>query len=205
MTTPPPAAERELREALLRAAEEEVAEHGSASVSLRAVARRAGVSHAAPAYHFVDKAGLLTALAIRGYQRLAASMREAIATGDGQAPARELQAAGLGYVRFALAHPGLFDVMWRSSVLHRDDPELEQHADAAFDVLLEAIGAAQARGWAAGRDATHLALVAWSWVHGFATLWLAGPLCELAEGGSVEDLAAATGGLLIEALAGAGP
>ncbi|WP_370323804.1 TetR/AcrR family transcriptional regulator [Euzebya sp.] len=203
--TDPPASDG-ARAALLAAAEAEVAEGGSAAVSLRAIARRAGVSHAAPAYHFGDKAGVLTALATEGFRRLTAAMRDAIADSDAPTPAREVQAAGMGYLRFALDNPALFDVMWRPSSLHRDDPDLRARGDDAYAILVDAIAAAQARGWGDGRDADLLAVLMWSWIHGMATLLRDGPLAEqgdaqTADTPSAEELARAVGRILIDALA----
>lgn len=185
---------------LLAAAEAEVAQRGSAAVSLRAIARRAGVSHAAPAYHFGDKAGVLTALAVEGFRRLTAAMQTAIETWESSTPAREVQAAGMGYLRFALDNPALFDVMWRPSSLHRDDPGLREHGDRAFNVLGDAITAAQARGWGRGHDAQLLAVLMWSWIHGMAVLLRDGPLGENLDATSAEDLARAVGSILIDAL-----
>ena len=108
------AAERErpyhhgdLRRALLAAAVEMIAEAGPAALSLRALARRTGVSHAAPAHHFGDKAGLLTAVAAEGYRLLAAALRDAYErTGS-------FLEVGVAYVRFALEHQPYFEVMFR--------------------------------------------------------------------------------------------
>lgn len=197
---PPLRYDGDLRAVLLAAAEAEVAERGSAAVSLRAIARRAGVSHAAPAYHFQDKAGVLTALATEGFRRLTESMRAAIADSAARTPAREVEAAGMGYLRFALAHRALFDVMWRPSSLHGDDQLLREHGDAAFQVLVGAIAAAQDRGWGAEHDGALLSLLAWSWVHGFAVLWLDGPLGDQGDDDAAEDMARAMGRILVRAL-----
>ena len=107
-----------LRPALLDAALEAIGEVGPTALSMRDVARRAGVSHAASAHHFGDKAGLLTALAAQGYDLLADELAAAWA-----ATGRFLE-VGVAYVRFAVAHPAHFAVMFRPELLHLDDPAL---------------------------------------------------------------------------------
>jgi len=121
----------DLRAALLTAAEAELDACGVEGFSLRKVARRAGVSHAAPAHHFGDTNGLLTALAAQGYMRL-------IALQDARAqamPDRPLLASGLGYVDFALQHNALFRLVFSSSRPDHTDPHLNTWADRAFGRL----------------------------------------------------------------------
>ena len=106
-----------------------IAEVGPAAVSLRDLARRAGVSHAAPAHHFGDKAGLLTAVAADGFRRLAATLREAYeATGS-------FLEVGVAYVGFAVTHRAHFEVMFRPELYHTDDPELVRARDQARALL----------------------------------------------------------------------
>ena len=109
----PPYHHGDLRAALLAAAEVELAEAGIEAFSLRQVARRAGVSHAAPTHHFGDGQGLLTALAAEGYRRLLATQaaHEARAAPDARA---QLVAAGVGYVDFAMTSPALFRLLFGS-------------------------------------------------------------------------------------------
>lgn len=123
----------DLPRTLLAAAAEVIAESGPAGLSLREVARRAGVSHAAPQHHFGDKAGLLTALAIEGFEHLSAALDDAAEGIDD--PAERLVALGRGYVGAALRHPSHCAVMWRSDLLHDDDPRLVFAAMAAFERL----------------------------------------------------------------------
>ncbi|NYI07124.1 TetR/AcrR family transcriptional regulator [Allostreptomyces psammosilenae] len=156
----------DLRRALLRAAVELIAERGTSAVSLRDLARRAGVSHAAPAHHFGDKAGLFTAIAAEGYRLLATSLTEALATTP-----TDLRELGVRYVRFAIDHPAHFEVMFRTELLRPDDPELRAAQDDSGRALRAGLPerlqhAAPER---AGR-------AAWSLAHGFATLWLTGNL-----------------------------
>ncbi len=102
----------DLRRVLLSTAAEAIAESGPAALSLRELARRAGVSHAAPAHHFGDKAGLLTALATQGFDLLADALRQA---GD------DLLDTGVAYVGFAVRHRAHFDVMFRPELYRADD------------------------------------------------------------------------------------
>lgn len=104
-----------LREALLRAAERILERDGIQGLTLRAAAREAGVSHAAPKNHFGDMAGLLSDLAAVGFERIAARMEAGMRAAD--APGERLKAVGRGYVAFARAHPGLFQLMYRSERL----------------------------------------------------------------------------------------
>jgi AcrR family transcriptional regulator len=151
----------DLRRALLAAAVQAVEEAGPAALSLRDLARRAGVSHAAPAHHFGDKVGLLTALATQGFDLLADALNE---TGD------DLLAAGVAYVEFAVRHPAHFQVMFRPELHRADDAELAAARGRAGAALRAGVA-----GLPAG-DPDQDALAAWSIAHGFATLWLAGAL-----------------------------
>ena len=154
----------DLRRALLDAAVEAIAEVGPAAVSLRDLARRTGVSHAAPAHHFGDKAGLLTAVATDGFRCLAATLREAH-----QASGSFLE-VGVAYVHFAVTHRAHFEVMFRPELYCTDDPELVQAREQARALLYppaaEAANTPDSGGDIRAGDA------AWSLVHGLATLWL---------------------------------
>jgi AcrR family transcriptional regulator len=153
----------DLPRALLEAAVQAILEVGPAAVSLRDLARRARVSHAAPAHHFGDKAGLLTAVAADGFRRLAATLRETYeATGS-------FLELGVAYVRFAVTHRAHFEVMFRPELYHTDDPELVRARDGARALLYPP--AAEAANRPDGDD-VRAAVAAWSLVHGLATLWL---------------------------------
>jgi AcrR family transcriptional regulator len=177
-----------LPQALLDAAAAVVQERGPAGVSLREVARRAGVSHSAPAHHFGDKAGLLTAVAREGFRRFL----EALATADdasaGGTPAERLLEIGVAYVRFAVDNPAYFAVMWRSDLQDPGDPAVVEFAVPAFAVLQDNVEAMQATGWRADEPVDAVAVGCWSVAHGLATLWLEGALAGRA-GDDVEGLA----------------
>jgi AcrR family transcriptional regulator len=152
----------DLRAALLRAAVEAIGQAGPAGMSLRDVARRAGVSHAAAAYHFGDKAGLLTAVAAQGYRMLTQELQNARDSGRG------FLEVGVAYVRFAVSHRAHFEVMYRPELYRPDDAEVRE-ARAGAAVLLYGTASPDAGQLAAGA-------AAWSLVHGLATLWLNGNL-----------------------------
>jgi AcrR family transcriptional regulator len=157
-----------LREAVLEAAVAEIEAVGPARLSMREIARRAGVSHAAPAHHFGDKAGIFTAIAIEGY-RLIGEATSRAAVGD-----NALLDGGMAYVRFALTHRAHFEVMFRPDLYRADDPELVATRDATFGILQGAVEAGQPRGDPA--DVLGTVLASWSAAHGFAVLWLNGNL-----------------------------
>jgi AcrR family transcriptional regulator len=158
-----------LRPALLEAAEQALERDGPERLSLRAIARAAGVSHAAPAHHFGDLRGLLTALAAAGFQRFTQSLQEAAT-----APEKPLQALGRAYVRFARTHPGLFLLMFRSTMLDGDNEGLQAAKAAAFETLAQVAAAGGPPLDGAGQRARPLA--SWCLVHGFAMLLLDGRL-----------------------------
>jgi AcrR family transcriptional regulator len=152
----------DLRRALLRAAAQLIEETGPGAMSVREVARRAGVTHAAATYHFGDKAGLLTALAVDGYRLLGDALREAHET------QRSFLEIGVAYVRFAVTHRAHFEVMFRPELYHRDDGELLA-AKAVTAALLY-------RTDQVGDEELRAGIAAWAIVHGIATLWLNGNL-----------------------------
>jgi AcrR family transcriptional regulator len=152
-----------LRTVILTAAADLIAEHGADRMSLRELARSAGVSHAAPAHHFTDRRGLFTALATQGFRLLAEDLIKARG---------HFADAAVAYVRFAIKHPGHYQVMFNKSLLDVSDAELAAAEAAA--------GAELSRGVTTLRDPNAVAdpagaqMAAWSLVHGFSTLWLNG-------------------------------
>ncbi|MFD9248026.1 TetR/AcrR family transcriptional regulator [Streptomyces sp. NPDC059556] len=146
-----------LRQAVLDAALDVIAAEGPGALSLRDLARRAGVSHAAPAHHFKDRTGLLTALATEGYGLLAEAL----------AAAPELRERGVRYVRFAIEHPAHFQVMFQPDLLRADDPDLLAAKERASAELRA--GVAELTDVP---DARTAGIAAWSLAHGFATLLL---------------------------------
>lgn len=127
-----------LRAALLDAGEAELAETGPEAFSLRRVAKRAGVSHAAPAHHFGGARGLLAALATRGFERLVAS-QDARRADAPDTPEGRLMADGLGYVDFALEHTALFRLCFSSALPDPADPALADAGEGAFMRMVRAV------------------------------------------------------------------
>ena len=151
----------DLRAVILAEAANLVAARGADGVSLRELARAAGVSHAAPAHHFGDRRGLFTALAAQGFQILAAELTDA---------RPEFIDAAKAYVRFALAHPGHFEVMFDKSLYDAADAQVREASTAAYLELSRGVGTLADPH--AGADPEGAALAAWSMVHGYAQLWL---------------------------------
>lgn len=172
---PAPSASGDLREQLLVCTETILREDGLAFVSLRAVARLANVSHGAPAYHFRSKAGLLTAFAARGYRLLVEEVRAELDVARGD-PREQLQAIGRAYVRFAIARPELFAIMFRGELHERGNRELAEASDAAIALLSGTVGRCVRGGHLAPEKAEAAGAAAWSIAHGLAELWLQGRL-----------------------------
>jgi AcrR family transcriptional regulator len=161
-----------LRDALLAAAEAILERDGVQGLTLRAAAREAGVSHAAPTHHFGDLTGLLSELAAVGFRRFGAALQ---ADARNAGSARRLDAMGLAYVAFARRHPGLFMLMFRGERLDMTRPALSEAAGAAIMGLAGAVAAR--RGAQPGPGALPVAQAAdmvraWALVHGLAMLLL---------------------------------
>jgi len=164
----------DLRAALLAAGEEVLAETGVEGFSLRLVAKRVGVSHSAPAHHFGDAQGLLTALAAEGFRRFLLAMRARQDGIDDDDPRALLLASGHGYVDFAESAPALFRLMFASDRIRRDAPDFVETSEAAFRHLVDDV--ARLRGVSPFEDAAAMAdvMASWSMVHGFAELLISG-------------------------------
>ena len=166
-----------LREALLAATLELIESEGIGAVSLRQVARAAGVSPGAPYHHFPDRAALLTALSDEGFRLLTAALRNAKASAPG--PAEALPAMLEAYVYFARHNPAYFQLMFRPELKKsHKSPQGEEAAEEAFAVLDDTAEACIATGVMRSVDKEVLALTLWSLVHGLASLWLDGHLAH---------------------------
>ena len=151
----------DLRAVVLREAAQLVIDKGVDALSLRELARRANVSHSAPAHHFGDKHGLLTALAAQGFDLLAEALT---AAGD------DFLEVAVAYVRFATQdYPGHYAVMFLGTAISMDDPELQQARSRSEAVLMH--GASSVRPGGENQDSTFVPLAAFTLVHGLATLW----------------------------------
>ena len=169
----------DLHEALLKAAERVLERDGLQGLTLRAVAREAGVSHAAPTHHFGDLTGLVSELAAIGFRQFNAAM--AAAPGMGGSPAGA-KARAMAYVAYARAHPGMYGLMFRTERLDMRRPALHEAANAAFAGLAGSIGASrheQIAAQALTLDQAAAIARAWSLVHGFTMLLLDGRLRDI--------------------------
>jgi AcrR family transcriptional regulator len=170
----------DLKQRVLDASVQLIDDVGLAGLSMREVARRAGVSHQAPYHHFADKASIVAALVERGFTLLVDRLEAAERTGP---PAQRMRRVGRAYVDFALEQPVYFRLMFRPEL---SDPARFPAADAAggraFAVLERLVGdLAGPRASRSRKDA--LLSMHWSLVHGLATLLLDGPLAaELGQG-----------------------
>ncbi|WP_250007860.1 TetR/AcrR family transcriptional regulator [Actinoplanes sp. M2I2] len=163
------------RAALMAAAWQELAESGATGLSLRAVARRAGVSHAAPKHHFGDRTGLLTALAVVGFEHLRKRF-EAVTATPQERPIDRVAALGRAYLDFSLAEPVMFDVMFGSEPLHQDDPKLAQQRRSVFGVLDYLVSGADPWPPSESRPVPLESLMAWALIHGLVVLTRDGSL-----------------------------
>ncbi|MEK9284278.1 TetR/AcrR family transcriptional regulator [Bradyrhizobium sp. ISRA442] len=171
-----------LREALLQAAERVLERDGLAGLTLRAVAREAGVSHAAPTHHFGDLTGLVSELAAIGFRQFNEAMASSCAAAA--TPPERMLARPKAYVAYAQAHPGMYGLMFRAERLDYSKPSLHEAAEASFAGLANAIGAMrqeQISGDALTLDQGAAIARAWSMVHGFTTLLLDGRLEDILE------------------------
>ncbi|TNC29498.1 TetR/AcrR family transcriptional regulator [Amycolatopsis alkalitolerans] len=155
------------RRRLISSAVALLADEGVEAVTLRRIARAAGVSHGAPLRHFTGRAELLSAVASEGFAELA----------EAELPSRgaraRLLAACRSYVEFAQRNPAMFELMFRHDLI--DTAELDQAVFARFTKL---VTDAQAAGWRAGTDPRALAASLWAALHGLAELWLWGGLAD---------------------------
>jgi AcrR family transcriptional regulator len=162
----------DLRQALISAALALVEERGPHGFTLREAARLVGVTHTAPYRHFADKNALLAAVALDGFEGMFQSALAQVATFD--TPAERLQAIGVGYVEYAVAHPSHFRVMYAVELDDCTEPGLLACKEKTYGLLIETIVAGQASGAFIAGPTEALALSAWSIVHGLAELLING-------------------------------
>ena len=159
------------REVLLRAAVEIAEADGVGAIGLREAARRAGVTHGAPYRHFENQQALVAAVAEQGFRRLMAEVQATQTTAGADVLAR-FHALGVAYLRFALAHPGQFRVMFGAEAAA--DPSVRSAEAAVFALAVNEIASAQRQQLIAAGDPQELALLAWSTSHGLAVLMIDG-------------------------------
>jgi AcrR family transcriptional regulator len=158
----------DLKRALTEAALELVTEKGPKGFTLREVARRAGVSAAAPYRHFSDKAQLLGAVATQGFIQLHETL--SAATDEKADLTRQVLDMGRAYVRWAVTHPDYYQVMFGSELDKSDKPELLTAGARAFDDLLDAIVRCQKARLVPTGDPREIAGPTWSLLHGISML-----------------------------------
>jgi AcrR family transcriptional regulator len=162
-----------LREALLEVGEALIEEKGVEAFTLRECARRAGVSHGAPAHHFGDATGFLSELATMGFEELDALMTR-YRREDGPEPYTQFIATGRAYVDYALHHPARFQLMFRGEKLRLESERLREAADRTFGQLMDTLSLLPPAGDGDGTalDIGEQAGLAWAIVHGVASLTL---------------------------------
>jgi AcrR family transcriptional regulator len=190
----------DLRQALIDTAIALVSEQGITNWSLREVARRIGVSHTAPYRHFCDRDALLAAVAERGFQELSKHLQETLEKTPTEHSQR-LQAIGVAYVQYAIAHPSEYEVMFRYSpkMDEHQFPSLNEAGMEAFMVLVNVIVAGQEAKQIRSGNPTELAWVAWSLVHGLSMLSIDGHLIS-SDNKTIETIASFATQMLNEGL-----
>jgi AcrR family transcriptional regulator len=188
----------DLRNALVKAALALVEKQGAEAFTLREVARRAGVTHAAPYRHFRTKAALLAAVAEEGFRGLLASL-EVSAERAGPELLAQFRGTSVGYVRFAINNQAHFRVMFGPFEALAEHPGLAKATRDAFEFLLNLIKACQQEGSIRQGNSEEIALSCWSLVHGIASLLVNGRL-EVGEEKEMESLALRATALLEQGL-----
>jgi len=167
----------DLRKALIEAALVILQTKDAKSISLRGVARQAGVSHTAPYRHFADKADLLAAVAEEGFVEFGQYLQKAVEAADSE-PIASLKSTGVAYIKYAIAHPVHFRLMFNNHALKPESEtatsSLYTTSKATFQILVDIISAGQAEGKMVAGDAEAMATGRWALVHGLAMLMLDG-------------------------------
>jgi AcrR family transcriptional regulator len=191
MTKKPAYHHGDLRNALIKAALEILNAHGVQGLTLRGVAARAGVSHAAPAHHFPNIKSLVTALCTMGFVQLHQHIAQECAAAPPDAPA-QLRAANSGYLGFAISQPELFRMMFSTPASDWTDPDLRAASMLARLQLADICSpASDALGLSDPADRQRLERLVWSSVHGHAHLLIEGRLTDQSpeQGNDIMDIA----------------
>jgi AcrR family transcriptional regulator len=177
-----------LAERLVAVADEILEHDGLAALSMREVARRAGVTHGAPLRHYRSFAALLSEVAAAGFRELERSVDAAAsAVAPGSGPTARLAAAAGAYVACAVKHPGRFSVMFRPDLLDVTHPGFARDASGAFEQLVRLVRGAQDAGWRTDAETRRLAGALWAGVHGLATLWSQQSYAQVVRVASLDD------------------
>jgi len=194
------------RERLIRTALDLIAEQGLEGMSLRNIARSAGVSHSAPLRHFGSLADLLSEVAAHGFRALSEAIEKTAAElAPGVGPLARLRAGSRAYVECAVANPALFALMFRPELLDADNASYRRDGGAAFERVVVQVRAAQDAGWHPRRDTRVLAGAVWASLHGLATLWAQGALSGPVPHASLDDALTTALELLMDGAPGGTP
>ncbi len=160
----------DLKRALLDAALELLDEQGDSAVGIRAVARKAGVSHAAPVNHFKDRRALLTNLAMKLFDDIQASITERL-EGVSYDPALRIESVVMSFFAFGAEHPNRYALLWRNDVVDHGCDEMRIREDAVYGFICDEIDKL-----VAGRniDTDTVAIGLWSMMHGYIDLKIVG-------------------------------
>jgi len=160
----------DLKNALIRAGAELLVQEGVAALTLRRVARRAGVSHSAPYAHFADREALVAAISTEGLRLLRERIEMAVRRRDGD-PGRQLEEAAFATVEFGLEQPDLYQVTFSSFIANEQDhPDYVDMARGSFGALVELVRRGQAAGVVEAGPAEVVAVAFWSVTHGLVSL-----------------------------------
>jgi len=190
-----------LRQEILCAARQLLEENSIASLSLRAVAKKVGVSHTAPYRHFKDKESLLAGIAAVGFNELAVQMSEAVALHPND-PAGQLLEAGQRYMQLVMDNPQCVQLMF-GNVLPCDDtyPDMMASGDFAFDGLKSIIEEGQSLNVFKTGDVELMALAAWASIHGLSLLFTGGHVeAAVSTSADIRSMTAAVTATLLEGL-----
>jgi len=166
----------DLKNALIKAGIQILSKEGLGGLSLRRVAKKAGVSHTAPYAHFADKQALIAAISTEGYHLLYEQLASAVETNQGN-PQNMLIEVGWAYVQFALKDPELFKVMFSGVIeQEKDYPDFREISQKNFQLLVGRVKNYQETGLLAPEPADMVAVRLWSLVHGFIMLLLEGQI-----------------------------
>lgn len=172
-----------LRSALIAAAFTILDEEGVDAVSIRKVARIAGVAHSAPVNHFKDKRALLTALAIDVFMDLASTVLSALEQVDGSLP-QKVHALGQAVLEFAQHYPHRYRLLWRGDSLMNEDVDLQRAMNTIYDPLIELLSGSTVT---VNESVESQAITLWSMLHGYVIMRLDGILVAKNDENSGED------------------
>jgi AcrR family transcriptional regulator len=183
-----------------------LAEGGLEGLTLRRIARRAGVTHGAPLRHFPSLGALLAEVAARGFRMLTDAVDSAAAAlPPGAGAVARLRAAGRAYAECAVANPGVFELMFRPELLDRRHPAYAREGLGAFEQLVRMSRAAQDAGFRPEIETRRLAGALWAAVHGLASLWVQGAWAGVVPATRPEEAIDTTLGLVFGGAAPGGP